>query len=113
MPPCSLTLGGFLLLMTSEEIIRGNALLAKIDGMENSPLPLMYHSDWNWIVSVYNKILKLIASSPVIQEKLKNEKNIVVSFSTRNFFHLLEGQLSISSCWLKAVDFAIFYFSNC
>lgn len=68
---------------------------------------ILFHSDWNMLIGAYNRALYILNKMPdTIKELLRDEKNFVVNFAIKNFFHLFENQLHISSSWVKMVDFA-------
>lgn len=71
---------------------------------------LLFHSDWNMLIGAYNHCLEKLEQLPVsLKALLKEDKNIVVNFGTRNFFGLFENQLHISSSWIKLVDLCKWY----
>lgn len=66
-----------------------------------------FHEDWNMLIGAYNRALLILNAMPdTAKQLLKEDRNFVVNFGVKNFFGLFENQLSISSCWLKMVDFA-------
>lgn len=119
--------------MTESEIIIGNDAICKMLGFESTKqyiykipnlfpsnentgwietnaLHVGFDSDWNMLIGAYNKTLYIIDQMPpTLKELLKEYNNFVVSFGIKNFFHIFEGQLHISSCWTKLVIFAKWY----
>ena len=69
-----------------------------------------FNTDWNMLIGGYNRMLQnLQAMNPTQKALLKEEKNFVVNWGTANFFHLFEGQLYISSSWIKLVYMCKWY----
>lgn len=69
-----------------------------------------FHLDWNMCIGAYNKSLELLhGMNDVQKELLQHDKHFLVNFSTRSFFHIFEGQLHISSCYVKLVMIAKWY----
>lgn len=66
-----------------------------------------FHEDWNMLIGAYNRALAILNSMPdTAKQLLKEDKNFIVNFGVKNFFGLFDNHLSISSCWIKMVDFA-------
>lgn len=114
--------------MESKEIVEGNIAIAKIMGHEIiyvdgvtpcvkgyndfcSPVSefFKYHECWNELVKVYNRILKIYEQKEIVRSELAKNKNFIVQFGTKNFFHVFNNQMSISGTWVKAVNFAKWY----
>ena len=119
--------------MTEQEIISGNDAICTMLGFEQTKAyhykvpnlfpkevdtgytemdtsDTQFHIDWNMLIGSYNKMLALMQDMPdTAKELLKTDKNFLVNYGARNFFCLFENQLSISSCWIKLVDFAKWY----
>ena len=69
-----------------------------------------FHQDWNMLIGAYNKALQILAGLTTTQAELLHvDKNFFVQWGAKNFFHLFENQLHISSCWIKLVDFSKWY----
>ncbi len=68
---------------------------------------MQFHTDWNMLIGAYNRALYILNNMPdTAKELLKENNNSIINFGVKNFFHVFEGQLNISSCWIKLVDFA-------
>jgi hypothetical protein len=68
---------------------------------------IQFHTDWNMLIGAYNRALVILNNAPeTARQLLKEDKNFIVNFGAQNFFGVFEGQLHISSCWIKLVDFA-------
>lgn len=68
---------------------------------------IQFNTDWNMLIGAYNRALYILNNMPhTAKQLLKEDKNCVVNFGVKNFFGTFEGQLNISSCWIKLVDFA-------
>jgi len=69
-----------------------------------------FHCDWNLLIPAYNIALKILAGLTTTQAQLLHDhKNFIVNYGCKNFFHLFDNQLHISSCWVKLVDFSKWY----
>jgi len=121
--------------MTEAEIITGNDEICKMCEFETSKVyvykvpntfpyerehdtgwsemnvqAIPFHEDWNLLIGAYNRALELMVKlNPTQKDLLKQDKNFIVNFGTKNFFGLFENQLHISSSYIKLTDFAKWY----
>lgn len=78
--------------------------------MEWNTQEIGFHKDWNLLIGGYNRMLhNLEAMTNTQKQLLKDEKNLIVNFGTKNFFGLFENQLHISSSWIKLVIMCKWY----
>lgn len=117
--------------MKESELIIGNGEICKMLGWESNKayvykVPNLFPSnedsgytefdtqnvgfnlDWNILIGAYNIALQKIVQLSETKKELL-DKNFIVQFGTKNFFHLFDNQLSINSCWNKLVDFSKWY----
>lgn len=121
--------------MTDLEIINGNDEICQLCGFESDKVYVykipntfpfeseadtgwteltvqqtLFHTDWNMLIGGYNRALyKINSMSETAKSLLLEDKNMVDNFGAKNFFGLFEGQLYISSCWIKLVHLSKWY----
>lgn len=72
---------------------------------------LKYHSSWDWLIPAHNKARELFLKLPkeIQIDFLGSGKTYIERHGFNNFFTTFENQYTISSCWHKMVDFAMWY----
>lgn len=70
-----------------------------------------FNTDWNMLIGAYNRILKILSTLTKTEHELLDlPKTFVVKFAVNNVFGMgINGQLNITSCWIKIVDFCKWY----
>jgi len=73
-----------------------------------------YESDWNMIMPVANKIVKLWLEDTSLQEKLRNDSAFIARMAIKQMFFLSEitHDLDINSVYLKCLDIIKWYNEN-
>ena len=110
--------------MKDKEVISGNLIIAKLEGycpVENIYVcegkPSMnsqdfdYHQNWKSLIRAHNKARELFFGLDNETQKyfMQSDKTIVERVGFVYFFSAFENQYTISSCWIKMVDFAKWY----
>lgn len=120
--------------MTTEEILEGNKLIAEFMGWQfigmdrnsvwQNKQPVFkrgkkephlflkafeYHSSWDWLIPVYNKILKTLNDDKNLLLSIKG--NPLINHIIKNVLDAssIDLQIHISSSFLKVVDIIKWY----
>jgi len=71
-----------------------------------------FEKDWNMLVGAYNRALTILHKLSDTQKELLNQdKGFFAKFGVKHIFGVsdVNGQINITSSWLKLVDFCKWY----